>query len=572
MKKYNGFTLIELLAIIVILAIIAVITVPVILNVIDNAKKGAAKSSAYGYKDSVNKYYYTNLMGENGNFEFDGRYTVNDDGFLSGINPLGNDVVYTIGFNGKKPDGGFVNIVESEISNGCLQFDEYAVPIKNNEVLEPVKTKCDELNPAIAIIDGEKGNLQPGDMVIIGDTEKFYVVSSDNSENGKTVLLAKYHLNISFSNYVFERDGSDIQRDMDYDPNIPLGIQANGYIGFVACGYDDCGYRYGSFPRFSWWDEENDYAYWRNKVGLDGTYKYYGKSITETVTYPSGKTYEETHYENPFPYVYDENSEIYPFIQTYRKKLIGMGAPSTIKARLLSLEEAVDLGCSYTEGWPGPDNTCSGFVAKGNTWLGTAYDNTFVFYIHSGLIDAVYGVSYEVSDIGIRPVIEVPTSSIQEASGLDLDYPKPCGDNCLYAYYTDSKYLKDNLGDFPEEYAELTSDIHKYKIYDEVGKNIFLGHLLDNNGKIDRAFVCGIKDGTPFCLEGTTDGSSYESNLSVLDTIFGEVDEGEEYSQTGDDKFFITVRPTGEVEILYEEDNSTTSCVVSSSGEISCSG
>ena len=143
MKKHNGFTLIELLAIIVILAIIAVITVPVILNVIDNAKKGAAKSSAYGYKDSVNKYYYKNLMGENGDFEFDGRYSVNDDGFLSGINSLGNEVVYTIGFNGKKPDGGFVNIVESEISNGCLQFDEFAVPIKKSEVLEPVKAKCD---------------------------------------------------------------------------------------------------------------------------------------------------------------------------------------------------------------------------------------------------------------------------------------------------------------------------------------------------------------------------------------------------------------------------------------------
>ena len=41
MKK-KGFTLIELLAIIVILAIIAVITVPIILNIIENSRKGAA--------------------------------------------------------------------------------------------------------------------------------------------------------------------------------------------------------------------------------------------------------------------------------------------------------------------------------------------------------------------------------------------------------------------------------------------------------------------------------------------------------------------------------------------------
>ena len=47
MMKMNrkGFTLIELLAIIVILAIIAVITVPIILNIIDNARKGAASNA-----------------------------------------------------------------------------------------------------------------------------------------------------------------------------------------------------------------------------------------------------------------------------------------------------------------------------------------------------------------------------------------------------------------------------------------------------------------------------------------------------------------------------------------------
>ena len=45
----KGFTLVELLAVIVILAIIALIATPLILNVIDNAKKGAAEASANGY-------------------------------------------------------------------------------------------------------------------------------------------------------------------------------------------------------------------------------------------------------------------------------------------------------------------------------------------------------------------------------------------------------------------------------------------------------------------------------------------------------------------------------------------
>ena len=63
MKKMNkkGFTLIELLAIIVILAIIAVITVPLILNIIDDAKKGAERNSVIGYGKAVELAYTQGL-------------------------------------------------------------------------------------------------------------------------------------------------------------------------------------------------------------------------------------------------------------------------------------------------------------------------------------------------------------------------------------------------------------------------------------------------------------------------------------------------------------------------------
>lgn len=63
MKKMNkkGFTLIELLAIIVILAIIAVITVPLILNIIDDAKKGAERNSVIGYGKAIELAYTQSL-------------------------------------------------------------------------------------------------------------------------------------------------------------------------------------------------------------------------------------------------------------------------------------------------------------------------------------------------------------------------------------------------------------------------------------------------------------------------------------------------------------------------------
>ncbi|MBE6160522.1 MAG: prepilin-type N-terminal cleavage/methylation domain-containing protein, partial [Lactobacillales bacterium] len=52
-KNKKGFTLIELLAVIVILAIIALIAVPIVLNMIEDARKSAAVDSTYGYIKAV---------------------------------------------------------------------------------------------------------------------------------------------------------------------------------------------------------------------------------------------------------------------------------------------------------------------------------------------------------------------------------------------------------------------------------------------------------------------------------------------------------------------------------------
>ena len=74
MRKSKGFTLIELLAVIVILAIIALIAVPVILNVIEKSKIGAAEQSAQGYIDAVEKQIMTNKV-KNENLIEEGEYT-----------------------------------------------------------------------------------------------------------------------------------------------------------------------------------------------------------------------------------------------------------------------------------------------------------------------------------------------------------------------------------------------------------------------------------------------------------------------------------------------------------------
>ena len=90
MRNKKGFTLIELLAVIIILAVIALIATPIVLNVIDNARKSANKDSAYGLLDSAKLYYMESLLDESKN--------------------LSGNLITKINVSGRKPDSGTVYI------------------------------------------------------------------------------------------------------------------------------------------------------------------------------------------------------------------------------------------------------------------------------------------------------------------------------------------------------------------------------------------------------------------------------------------------------------------------------
>ena len=90
MRNKKGFTLIELLAVIIILAVIALIATPIVLNVIDNARKSANKDSAYGLLDSAKLYYMESLLDES--------------------KSLSGNLIYKINVSGRKPDSGEVYV------------------------------------------------------------------------------------------------------------------------------------------------------------------------------------------------------------------------------------------------------------------------------------------------------------------------------------------------------------------------------------------------------------------------------------------------------------------------------
>ena len=140
-EKNKGFTLVELLAVIVILALIALIATPIILNVINDAKKQAAKDSAYGYMDAVEKYIVSSEL-EDKSIQ-DGTYRV-------------EELNKKISVKGSTPDNGTIKIESKTVKSYDIGIDGYAV--SNGKVDKVSTTKKIENGTAVYYnpVSGEK--------------------------------------------------------------------------------------------------------------------------------------------------------------------------------------------------------------------------------------------------------------------------------------------------------------------------------------------------------------------------------------------------------------------------------
>ncbi len=241
---------------------------------------------------------------------------------------------------------------------------------------------------AVRIIKGEKGNLQPGDIVGIGETEDFYVVSSNQE---KTVLISKYNLLVGYSN-----NESTNYEDTYMSPSTPgYGLQSVDAIGYDGNSY----YSTVAFSSTNYWDDGNGLLSPYNATGAsyDGNPKpfVYNSSLT------TAPDFENDGWNTP-------GYNIAYYVEQYKTKLIEMGAPSTITGRLLTFEEATSLGCDANE------NTCpeGSFIKKTPFWLGSAYDNGSVWHVSSYAPSFSYDDCSDDDYYGVRPVIEINTSDI----------------------------------------------------------------------------------------------------------------------------------------------------------------
>ena len=120
MRK-KGFTLIELLAVIVILAILALITVPIVLKLVNNARRDSSVRSAENYLDGVKKAVMNDAI--NSEAEID-ECEIQSDGNLI----CNGNVPLTIDVDGKKPTSGTINFSGGTISDVTdIRFGKYYI-------------------------------------------------------------------------------------------------------------------------------------------------------------------------------------------------------------------------------------------------------------------------------------------------------------------------------------------------------------------------------------------------------------------------------------------------------------
>ena len=252
-----------------------------------------------------------------------------------------------------------IKITTKELSNNTLPSTTTSIPISLTMNWQQSTTEIPSL---IQKLSGD--GTRAGSELKIGE-EHFYIVSNDGTN---AVLLAKYNLEV----------GKSCVLNRGYQCTAienPSSLQSEKAIGYTSSGYSTTG-NYGvvAYSQTNYWYSE-------------GLKSEYGTS------YPA--------------YVYDENSNIKTYVDSYRNYLESLGL-SIKEARIIKQEELVGLGCSTTnyDCFNAPS-----WVFSTSYWSSSANDEYFIWYVYSD--NTFFNFDYANKwDFGVRPVIVIPSSEI----------------------------------------------------------------------------------------------------------------------------------------------------------------
>ena len=159
MRNKRGFTLIELLAVIVILAIIALIAAPIVLNMINSAKKNAAKSSALYYMEAVEKTIA--LREINDKPVKSGVYEINGDLLTRKTeDAVSEEEIIKVLVIGELPTEGEININDNQkILEATFYISDYKAIYDGHEIISLEKSNSSSITPTHSIGIIEKDSI-----------------------------------------------------------------------------------------------------------------------------------------------------------------------------------------------------------------------------------------------------------------------------------------------------------------------------------------------------------------------------------------------------------------------------
>ena len=201
MKK--GFTLVELLAVIVILAIIALIATPIVLSIIDDAKKSATLRSAEYYLNGVETSVSTAVLKnrvikdgtyyilENGNIcleDYDAdTKTCKDNDTKIDNNELKVEV------KGEKPSSGIITIINGQIGDISLNLSNKEVVKNEKDELVYYVSPCTLISGEPNII-GSKYQCKVKDDMEEGFEDGYYFFVLSQESDGTTNLIMERNI------------------------------------------------------------------------------------------------------------------------------------------------------------------------------------------------------------------------------------------------------------------------------------------------------------------------------------------------------------------------------------------
>ena len=490
MKK--GFTLIELLAVIVILAIVAIIATPIILNIIEDSRKQAVKSSAELYVDGLTKQIASkNMINEfnpssctisNGNVTCDNTpfdYQTNGDKPTSGSISFNNGVVtgYTLTISGyivtKNQNGVSITKVGSVVFNGTIETAVEGATYIAIVYMDPtdLSTTCSAQLAAQNLND--KPLTTPTG--IKSGCMKFYLYD----DSGSTYKLILDHNTTASIGWISEDEfiaaGGTSEEYGNFDTsnvstmpepatfNAQLASDTEGWVGNPRLiTADEIAHIVGADTALNWnsnktFVTENEFSNGATEVSwfyLDGTGSTYATWQNDSNSYG--------------PIVDYYNSSSYAWLYDYTN-------------------DCENYGCLFQD-----YNLYDG-LNVGGYWTSTTSINNYGVPLkyeisYSGLYSDI-----ELSSYGIRPVVEIPKSTLGALPAPTITHK---GIVYLDPTNTSRTCTASDVAANVTANGKLTG-VHtgcmKFYIYDDSGSNYKM--ILDHNTSYTVAWAENVSDG-----------------------------------------------------------------------------